>query len=112
MKFAKVVILASALAVSAFPQIAHSQGAATPETSQASNIAEWSKNVGKHCTVFSSTGDKPCEGNLQSLTNSYIFVEKPTRMTVEGKTFIASYVTRIPMKNVTRVSFEQPAEKK
>lgn len=106
MKFTKVIILASALAVSAVPQIAHSQDAATPATSKDSRVAEWSKDVGKDCTIFVSNRKGAYQGNLESVTNSWIEISNDVRNKIDGKMVSLTFITRIPMKDVTRVSFE------
>ena len=111
MKFTKVVILASALAVPAFSQVAHSQDAATPETSQPATVAEWSKSIGENCTVFTSSAVGSYDGTLENVTSDFVFVKKPERVTLEDNIVRLYYVIRIPMKDVTRIEFEEKSTK-
>lgn len=123
MKFTKVVILAGALAVSTVPQIAHSQDAATSVTSQDSRVAEWSKNVGMHCTITESRNytqtpdgvktpvEKPFEvtykGILSKVTDSTIEVNYLKLDMSKGKRRTEILTWSIPMKDVARVEFDE-----
>ena len=117
MKFTKVVILASALAVSSI-SLSGLSHAADSQTIVLSKADEDSKakadglqiNLGKYCRVHLS-GERSkdfFEGNLKSATRSWLILENETEKEVDGKTAKVKFQTYLPMNEVGIIYFSPP----
>ena len=116
MKFTKIVILASALAVSAFPNIAHSQDAATskteapPATVEEAKAKSLQKTIGKLCQV-SLDGDRVedfHEGIVKSVTTKWLVLENEGEEEENGKTVKVKNRIYLPLMEVNSITVHDP----
>lgn len=123
MKFAKVVVLASALAVptfsiSGFAKAADSQTIVLPKDDGNPTVAEKLKveglkaNVGKYCKVnlVETRKETFFEGTLKSVSTSWLVLEGEEGQEKDGKTVQVKIQTYLPMKDVDIVIFSPSSD--